>query len=452
MPKFMKQEEKPVKKSDVRLPDEGKWFRTSPQFYITNFLGETKKHLFFDSSPLVDLAQTTVDVLVVTPKNSKSHFELDVFSGRRVFSHAYCSEKDVWNSYQAGIELPPYTEAVIPRVLDIFKKPQRVIIFGDREHIDKNKFPFDELVKVKVVGGVVEQFCEKYPCQRIESWKSRVILLAVSLKDPKFNKVKTVSQLKELIDWKESKAFLENGRGRNIIDDQYYPAYRIINDMMASKAFEFSLKSGHVFDKKEMRTLRNTCEIVYNKLWKVREDVLANKTAFNKAFLTYYEKYWSSFKTCTDFVRYSNINYNSEQHWFFEYMRAFVLAERENYVYLCNEKRWKRNVLNKKGKKLFDSLKSLRFCDTKSLNLAFEKAINLLTGLSSTGRKFFEYKDYDHKSVDLNNKLYSWIERTGKYQYCSKERFPEFVFPEDISWKYLEAAKENVPSSIYISN
>jgi hypothetical protein len=427
------------------------WFNAPKQFALQTPEGDVVQHLFFDSDPVVNLENNFVDVLVTIPKDSKHHYDLDLYSGRRYYSHTYCEEEDVWNAYQAELEYPPYTEGIIPRILDLFKRPQRVIVFGERKYVDGGVFPNDELLRVRVVGGVVEQFCDKYPCKRGSKWRNRVVLVAVSTIDPKFENIKNMSQLKEVIDWSHVRAFMENAKGRTISDKDYYPAYRLVNQIQAEKAIRYALDNGHVFKKKELRTLRNTCQALYGKLWQIRQDVFKKEDAvpFRKSFLDFYRKYWSGYETCTEFVRYSNIQEDPMKHWYYEYMRAFSLVQKLGYVYLCDKSTWVRNVKDRQGRQMYDQVETLSICNSEQINLAFEKAVNLLTGLPTSGGKFFKYVDYDHEVFELNNKLYSWISHTGKFQYCSKKRHPRSIYPGDVSWEPLYTEMEKNAVKVY---
>ena len=89
-------------------------------------------------------------------------------------------QTDIWKNYRGVIFRPPYTEGVIPRVLDQLGKPQRIYVFGSEEYYKNQTRVLAN--KVRVVGGVIEQFCTKAPCTKKNTWQSKMILLAVDVK------------------------------------------------------------------------------------------------------------------------------------------------------------------------------------------------------------------------------------------------------------------------------
>lgn len=429
----------------------GTWFSTKEKFHFKNYDGNPESHLFFDFKPVLNVEKKLVDAVVITPEKSKFHYDFDLVSGKRYFSHEYCDESDVWKSYEPPLTVPPYTEAIIPRLLDQVKKPQRVIVFGDKKYLTSDRFPQDETVRVRVIGGMLEQYCNRFPCDNDKKWDSRLLLFAVSPLDPEYRDIHSFGKLIKKVDWKEVKAFIENGRGSSKNGTDVYPAYRLIGQVFPTKAINTALQKGHLFSEREIKTLRRSCENVYNKLYDLRDQVYNAEKTFPKAFYAYYKRYWKLFKTCREYVRPSNITYNPEDHWFMEYVSAFANAQKNGYVYLCRSKTWTRNLNSALGKKLYNQSEELELCTTESLNLAFERAVNLMTGISSSGQKYRRYIQYDSGAKSLGRKIYNWVNVTGKVQSCSKKKDGKSVFPSDISWKPIinpDAKDKDV--SVYI--
>lgn len=428
----------------------GNWFSTKDQFRYKDFEGEPESHLFFDFKPVLNIDKKYLDVVVVTPERSDFHYEFDLVSGKRYFSHSYCKESDVWKSYEPSLSTPPYTEAFVPRLLDQLKMPQKVVIFGDRQYLSSESFPQDETVRVRVIGGMIEQFCDSFPCDENKKWNSRLVLFAVSPLDPAYKDTHSFATLIKKIDWKEVKAFLENGRGRTINDRSFYPAYRLIGQVFPTKAMKMALEMGHLFSDREAKTLRRSCENVYQKLYNLKKDVLQAEETFPKAFHQFYKRYWNLFKTCRRYVRASSITHNAKDHWFMEYMASFIHAEQMGYLYQCRTKAWIRNVEGVVKRRENAQEEELKFCTSESLNLAFEKAINLMTGLSSSGRSYYRYIQYDSGAKSLGNKIYSWVRDNGKRLSCEKPR--EYsVYPSDVTWSPIKNPEnKDKDVSVYI--
>ena len=429
----------------------GTWFSTHQKYRFVDIEDSPVSHLFFDFKPMVDIDRKLIDAVVITPENSRFHYDFDLVSGKRFYSHEYCKEKDVWKSYGPDLERPPYTEAIVPRLLDQIKKPQRVIIFGDSQYLSSGKFPQDETIRVKVIGGALEQFCDRFPCDNEKKWKSRLLLFAVSTLDPKFKNISSFGELVKILDWKEVKGFIENGRGRSISGGDSYPAFRLIGQVYPTKAIKYALGKGHLFSSNEITTLRKSCESVYERLFKLRDLVQSGEGSLPKEFHKFYLKYWDSFKTCRQYVRASNITYNEKDHWFMEYISAFGHAEDKGFVYQCQTKAWVRNYNSVDGKTLYNQATELKYCTEEGMNLAFERAVNLMTGLSTSGLSFHRYVEYDSGAKSLHNKIYNWLFVSGKKQSCTKSKTEDLVFPNDVSWTPIfnpEAKEKDV--SVYI--
>lgn len=418
------------------------WFSTGKTYQHTDIEGELMKHLFFDFTPYIDIENNLVDVVLLTPLESAHQYDIDLVSGQRFYSHSYCEEKDVWGVYDDKLRLPPFTEAFIPRLLDQSKKPQRVIVFGQTKFLQTDKFPKEEQVKVRIVGGTVEQFCDKFPCRRQEKWTSKLVLFAVSTLDPEFREVNSLKTLKSKVDWAHVKSFLENRNGRTITSGGSYPAYRLLGDVAGDRAFRFAIERGHLFSSKELKTLRKSCEAVYNKMWTMKEQVDKDEVTLKDSVIDFYENYINPFSTCIKYVKTPSINSDVAKHWFFEYYKAFIYAREYGHVYICDQGSWVRNLKSKNGKPRFDEWNEIRFCNTKSLNNMFDKAITLLGGIQSGSHAYYRYIEYDNRAHGLHNKIYSWIWDSGKKQECAKDWPTPILFPKDVSWQFLGKIEE----------
>lgn len=439
------------KKLDLPIQDvKPLWFKNDGQLRFVDGVYTTMPHLFFDVNPQINIEERELNTVILVPKDSDHHYELDLVSGRRIYSHSYCREDDVWNSYSGSVTTPPFHYAFVPRLVNRQKDPQKVIIFGDKKYLStSDKRIGDESVRVRIIGGIIEQFCDSYPCDKLQTWRDSVILVAVAKDDPDYKDVKSIAKLRSFINWKTVKAFLENGRGRSIIaKNTFYPAYRVYGNSAAGKSMKFALESGHLFSVDELNTLGRTCEALYDKAWEMRNKVLEENESFQKLFTAFYMEYWNSFNTCKKYVRSPDIKQDHKKHWYFEFLHAFSLAHRLGYVYKCDFEAWEPNQVNYDGKLLFKQEDFFKSCSDKELNSAFPRAVNLLSSLAKTSKRYYKYVQYDQGRVAYNEKIYNWISLTGKKQLCSLQEKSEIIsiFPNDVEWQRLifKPKKENV--------
>ena len=257
------------------------WFSTAERFKSYDEQGELYIHPFFDHEANVLGDDQSLYFYPLISENSPFRYEFDLSSGKTYKSCNNCEQKDVWGKYDGKIELPPFTEGIVPRLLDEQGKPQRVIVFGNSQAFSNPDNAQGSLSPVRIVGGVYEQFCRNYPCLDQELWTSRLIFVAVDDRDSKFKAIRDFNQLKSKIDWPYVKAYLQNAQGKSLQAAGEYPAYRIFGEMDADKAFELTYKRGHLFKKDELVNLRKTCEKLYDSLYSMasqtRERLSKNK-------------------------------------------------------------------------------------------------------------------------------------------------------------------------------
>ncbi len=243
------------------------WLDVDERFAFTRRDGQVVYHPFFDQEPEYNEASGEITTLILSPYNSKSFFGLDLVSGQKYREFAYCKQRDVWESANQYLTYPNYTEAVVPRLMDQSWNPQRVIIFGRDDYYQQKRNEEIVMEKVRVVGGIVEQYCHNFPCPQKGPWIPRLILVAVDLKDERFNHITTLGELKRSVDWAYAKSFLENAKGRSLIGEVGAPSYRIVGSIDASKAIGFAVSKGHLFTAKELFAIRTSCHALYDYVW-----------------------------------------------------------------------------------------------------------------------------------------------------------------------------------------
>ncbi len=463
------------------------WFKTHERFTFLDKDRDTIFHPFFDLLPSVDLREKSLNYILVNDKEQSYYYDFDLLSGKRYLSHPTCPQEDIWKGYEGEIFKPIFKRGIVPRVLDQIGKPQEVIVFGKKPK--KKKIKLETIVRqsaliedeekpfqrARVIGGVIEQYCDKYPCNNRRKWLSRLLLVAVEPEDPQLLEVNSIDDLKQKVFWRGVKAHLENLKGKNVTDSQKaLPAYRITGEIEAKRALAYSLKRGKVFNAIELMSMRSTCHALYDYIWDMNniirasneqkknkkwmseqkekvfkfnigasEDIYNYYTDFFKFFIATYDK---KFITCSKYVRSSNINFDYDRHWYFAYLQSFVLLKELDYVYHCRSKAWVRNPFNAaRGKNDYDFLELLSQCNQKQLDIAFEQAVVKLTTLGHHKEDTYRYITYDFGIGGTHHKLYSWVPYSGKRLECGVKKFDDnrlSTFPDDIRWKKYEGREK----------
>ena len=468
------------------------WFDVPPRFSFKSPEGEKDTHAFFDLSPYKTKEDDGINYFLLTPKGSEYGYDLDLVSGKPVRKYRYCEQTDVWKKYGGDIERPPYSEGVIPRLLDQINEPQKIWVFGSPTYLVKERGEFVYSQRARVVGGVVLQYCDNYPCVANSQWLSRMVLIGVNDDDPNMQKIKTLSELKKKVRWAYVKAFAQNGYGRAVNGNRDEPAYRLVGEIDAPKALDFAFKKGHYFSFKEINSLRKNCFHLYDYMWKkslevrknMRQKVTKEKksladitkqadrlnklrnfglstvisderyevettkaekqiketrvSSFINFFNYFYKDYGERFRTCIRFVRPSTVNDNLERHWFFSYLANFFYLEKVGYYFSCNRGSWVENPILQNGKRRFD-LNAPRNCSSKVFDSAFDMGVTVMAGLANGQRDHFKYLTYDFGEGGSHYKVYSWVFFNGKKLSCSEKQEEKkreaLIFPTDVTWK-----------------
>ena len=453
------------------------WFKTHERFTHLDENRDTVFHPFFDLLPAVNFKNKHINYILIDPKGTQYIYDFDLLSGKRFLVHPLCPQEDVWKGYEGEIYKPNYKRGIIPRTLDQIGKPQEIIVFGkepkkkklDVSLIAKQKVLIERetspFLRARVIGGVIEQYCDKYPCNKRRKWLSRMILIGVEPEDKQLKDVYSLRELKEKIYWRGIKAHIENLKGKNVTDSQNdLPAYRIIGDISAGKALSYALKKGHIFSGIELMSLRSTCHSLYDYIWDMNQILRTSKknkdkikkmrekiskfnigaseeiyTYFSDFFKFFSKNYQSKYLTCTKYVRATNINYNYDKHWYFSFLQAFVLLKELDYVYHCKSQAWIKNPFNAaRGMNDYDFYDLLDDCSQAQLDKAFEQAVVKLTTMGHHKEDTYRYITYDHGIGATHEKLYSWVPYSGKRLNCEIKKHDGnqlSSFPADIRWE-----------------
>lgn len=463
------------------------WFDVPKRFSTTNRLGDVDTHPFFDLNAYLTKHSSEISYYMVTPMDSEHQYDLDLVSGQRYLVNTFCDQKDVWEKYEGKINRPPFAQGIIPRLMDQSGEPQQIWIFGDKTQFMPSKKQLKvQSQRANVVGGLVLQYCRDYPCRHGSEWLSRLILLGVNPFDKTFEGVKTLPDLKKKVDWKYVLAFAENGFGSSVSGSLREPAYRIGGEVDNKNVLGFAFRNGHLFSFDEINSLRKNCFSLYDYIWKgqklarkksteekkatdkyavefekraqilrdirdfknntvfddrtsvdlKKDDEKLKALSFNKFWLKLINKYSGRMKTCFDFVRSSNVKEDIERTWFFAYVQNWINLEDLGYFYSCSRRSWMENPILG-GKKRKYPKHETGGCTTNDIDLGFEQAITVMSGLANAKRAHYRYIEYDSRPGGSHEMVYNWVYNKGKYLSCDARKLEdkEALFPSDVSWK-----------------
>ncbi|MBF0205721.1 MAG: hypothetical protein HQK53_02420 [Oligoflexia bacterium] len=217
-----------------------------------------------------------INFIVVNTVNSNAFYDFDLVSGKSFLRHRRCGQKDVWGQYKGQLYLPPYTEGVIPRLINAAGRPLQILVFGRGDYYANEVGPVVfSTHRARIVGALERERCLRVPCvgdgsnAKGQNWSVETILLAVDPEDEAYQRITTVKQLKQKIDWDYMLAFLQNEEGGVEIEGHIYPYLRIAGkELGAKEAIEKVARDIYVFEKKDLFGMRSSCHQLYKFLWK----------------------------------------------------------------------------------------------------------------------------------------------------------------------------------------
>ena len=479
-----------VAKSVVAKPV---WFNVPERFSTPNRLGDIETHPFFDLNAYLLKDSNEISYYMVTPVDSEHQYKLDMVSGQRYLRHSYCKQDDVWEEYSGTINRPNFAQGIIPRLMDQSGEPQQIWVFGDKSEFFTSKKELKvQSQRATVIGGVVLQYCDNYPCKANEEWLSRLVLIGINPFDKIYEGVKTLKDLKSKVDWDYVLGFAENGFGRNISGPLSEPAYRVGGEIDKKEVLSFAFENGHLFNFDEINSLRKNCFHLFDYIWKgqkaARKESQKRKKATDQYALDYakrakiirdlkafqtrtviddstryeldeddkkladleFEEFWlmllnkysGRMKTCFDFVRPANSKQNKERTWFFAYIQNWINLEEQGYFYSCSRRSWLENPYISKGKRKYPKHET-KGCSARDLDLGFEQAVTIMSSLSTALRPHYRFVEYDGRPGGSHELIFNWIFDNGKRFTCDARKLEEkeSLFPEDVSWRVFDSGK-----------
>ena len=133
-------------------------------------------HPFFDIDPKIenmnpkDSDNYGIRYFVSTPAGSNFQYNIDLYSGKLYRERMYCPQNDIWDSYSGDLMTPNFTQGFVPRVYDQDKLPQRIIIISNKDSIEPFKEQPQYFDSARVIGSVIIEKCENFPCDQKNKW------------------------------------------------------------------------------------------------------------------------------------------------------------------------------------------------------------------------------------------------------------------------------------------
>lgn len=446
------------------------WFSGAETMSLKDSNGFPVPHLLFDiSTEILDEVQY-VKYIVETPVASPVMYSLDPVTGRHFAKKAYCSQNDIWKDSQSSINKPPFTTAIVPRFIDQLGSSQKMIVFGAKNESYSDFM--NQYYEARVIGAFIEQTCPEGQCSKVGTWLSRIVLVGIDSRNISMKDVKTIEELKNRVDWRAVKAFVENGQGTNLFALDFYPAFRMGTTISREKAINYTQDYSVYLTNKKLLSMRKSCLKLYEYFYqevmrdskfeaslresrtlKKKQNVLAKaepkkKDLFYHRFTTNIRKYGTQLNICLDYMYSSNINDNPVRHWDFAYLEAILNLYKLGYGFDCSRNIW----VDLYGKK--EAIKSaFRGCLVSNIDNAFQSAPIKLKQLFQKGYSSYVYIDYDSGPIGTHQKIYSWVYMDNKHLQCEDVASPSYrknrtVFPKDVQWRKREIKFNNKASLI----
>ena len=433
------------------------WNKVAPRFTHLTEKDEPIVHPFFDVNPEIQNFSSNPDLngeintIITTPEGSSYQYDLDLYSGKLYRERNFCPQDDIWQDYLADLMTPNFTQGIIPRVLDEAQKPMRAIIISSPDYIENFNLNPDHFEKMRVIGSVILENCESFPCDQMSKWKPTQILVGVAPRDPRYFGLKSFKDLKETTDWTYTKGMLNNMYGTHRLGEKSATAFRVSKELNLKDSYDYFTKNSNVisYDKlAELGNKRQACFELYDSMWndveKIRTENKGQQDLFLNFFKNFYSKSSDLFFECQKFVRPATIIENPRRLWFFSYIQAFTLLEKSGFYYSCSDNAWAYNPRVDDKTLFVNQNKELARCRARSLEYAFDRAINGMSLLKTQSNKQFRFVEYDNGRGGSHQKIYGWIFDRVQYfecKYQSKKNQPKRfdIFPQDVIWENFKS-------------
>ena len=435
------------------------WFKIPFQFALRDQDDNYLTHPFFDVDPRLKIKgksdDRVVNYFVTTPENSSYKYDLDLYSGKLYKERDYCPIDDIWEFYKGDVEKPNFTQGIVPRTYDENKFPQKIIVFSDPSTVERFKYLPTNYDTARIVGSVILESCENYPCDSNSKWAPTQILVAVNSHDSSYSGINLISELRSKVDWSYVKAILVNQNGVHQVGKKYFPAYRISKELNLDDTLKYFESNTVPIKMEKLTAWREECFKLYDNLWseeeKIRNEKYGQQDKFLKLFKDFYAKDSDRFYQCQKLVRPGNINDNPNRLWFVTYLQAFTNLEKNGFFYSCGGDSWSYNPRVDDDHLYNNQLKELARCRARDFEKSFDQAINGMSLMKNQTNRTFRFVEYDTQRGGSHQKIYAWIAESGKISVCKNAKEPvksetkenQFdPFPQDVVWQNFSSDKD----------
>jgi hypothetical protein len=427
------------------------WEKVPATFALRDKDDNYLTHPFFDIEPAFRKEQNTVNFFVTSPEDSIYKYNIDLYSGRLYKEHEYCPVDDIWDVYRGIIEKPNFTQGIVPKMYDQNGNPQKILLFGEANGIEQFHFHPTHFDRARIVGSILLEACESYPCDTQEKWKPTQILLGVGVRDEKFSNVLDLKDLRSKTDWTYIRAFIANQDGVHQMGKNYFPAYRISKEFSLDDTIKYFEKKAVPVHMDELLKFREGCFKLYNDVWdkseKIRSEKIGQQDKFLSFFKDFYKKNGDEFYNCQKLVRPANINEDPRRLWFFSYLQGFSNLEKNSFYYSCSDRAWSYNPKVDSEHYFVNQMKELERCRARDFEKIFDQSINGIAQIKNQTNRSFRFIEYDSGRGGSHQKIYAWVSDIGRSFACKnkKDRIagsnvgandlqPE-LFPQDVVWE-----------------
>jgi hypothetical protein len=438
------------------------------------------KHPFFDVSPRLQLQTKMVDYVLLIPPESSTHYKLDLPTGLIYKSHSYCAIEDVWRRQLALDGSPPYAQGFIPRTLDSQGGPLKIYVFGRLREMEPDEQKSLPLLSAKVIGGLIEQYCEYLPCMGGQGWSSRTVLIGVSPDDPDLKDVQTLLDLKMRMNWDSLLGYMENLQGHVVDGERFYPTYRIVNEMSAKDALKIGLSEKNVLSKNEWKGIQKGCLSLYEWMWNhlgnepliLERSVVALKdleywkknkmnipledrlsimdqfrSDYLEEFFKFVQDYLPEAKKCVKYVYYGDAKKNDQKFWLMTFLVGAIHNLDNNFLFDCTTGRWIRTYSKMDHEAL---LKNFYSCSYDKIQNMFTQLPFIVEEHKHHKVSFMNFVEYDMGMEGTHQPIYNWIKKDPDELNCLDRTFllqnKTFgispPFPTDVIWQGFKIFKE----------
>lgn len=415
-------------------------------------------HPFFDIDPRVSYQNNlfTLRYFLSTPVSSGFQYDIDLYSGQLVRSREFCPQKDVWEFYNGNINKPNFTQGFAPRVFDENNRPMRVVILTDKEALPVFKLQPSSYNDARIVGSVIIEQCETFPCGLRSKWKASQVLVGMSSNDPKSSTIEVFNDLKKSVDWDYTRAILVNMNGHHKVGDKTYPSYRISKELSLKDTWEYFEKNSKIYNNEKMSEMvkwRDGCLKMYDSLWEKAEKIRTLPRGQTDEFLKLFKEFYTldseNFYACQELARPATIIENHRRLWFFAYIQAFVLLEKNGFYFSCQDKAWAYNPKIDETRYFNNQVTELNRCRARDFEKAFDQAINGMSLMRNQTSRQFRFVEYDNMRGGSHQKIYGWIKNHAQNYSCQNSSLNQTqsffdIFPQDVVWENFKQDDEKV--------